>query len=74
MVKLSPDQRIAKIEIPAVNFPETEGYGTRCLDESFLSKFIGLSSSKEVLSVDAVTGATTTSNAIKNAVARALTS
>ena len=72
VVKLSPDQRIAKVEIPALNFPETEGYGTRCLDESFLSRFTGLSSPEEVLGVDAITGATITSNAIKNAVSRTL--
>ncbi len=71
VVKLFSDGRIAKVEISALNFPETEDYGTRCLDESFLSKFIGLSSSKEVLGVDAVSGATVTSNAIKNAVSQA---
>ncbi|NLI98336.1 FMN-binding protein [bacterium] len=72
VVKLFPDGRIAKVEISALDFPETEGYGTRCLEESFLSRFTGLSSSKEVLGVDGVTGATVTSNAIKNAVSQAV--
>jgi Na+-translocating ferredoxin:NAD+ oxidoreductase RnfG subunit len=73
VVKLFPDGRIAKVEISTLNFPETEGYGTRCLDESFLSKFTGLSSAKEVLGVDGVTGATITSTAIKNAVSQVFT-
>lgn len=72
VVMLTPEGKIAKVAIPAKDFPETEGYGTLCLEESFLVRFTGLESSEQVENVQAVTGATRTSQAVKTAVASSL--
>lgn len=63
--------RIAKIDIPVQGFNETTGYGSLCCEPGFTAKFAGLGSSEEVMAVDVISGATVTSNAIKNAVAGA---
>lgn len=63
--------RIAKIDIPVQGFNETTGYGSLCCEPGFTAKFAGLGSSEEVMAVDGISGATETSNAIKNAVAGA---
>ncbi|MBN2380223.1 RnfABCDGE type electron transport complex subunit G [candidate division WOR-3 bacterium] len=66
------DSRIKRVEIPEGSFSETPGYGDKCLSHSFLDLFSGLSEVEEVLAVEAVTGATNTSDSIKVAVTRAL--
>ncbi|MBD3286491.1 RnfABCDGE type electron transport complex subunit G [candidate division WOR-3 bacterium] len=71
VVFLDSDGAIAGVEIPEEDFSETPGYGDKCLSSTFLDRFKGLKTPQGVLSVDAITGATSTSDSIKAAVARA---
>ncbi len=68
-VTTDADGRIATVEVTRQS--ETEGIGTKAIDELPL-KFLGLSSADEIDAVDAVSGATVTSNALKAAVKAAL--
>jgi len=70
IVRLDEKGRIAKIEIPKAGFEETEGFGSRCREREFLSLFKGLGSADEIKAIDAVSGATVTSEAVKDAVAK----
>lgn len=72
IVRLDEKGRIAEVVIPAEWFNETEGFGSRCRERDFLEKFVGLASADEVKAVDAVSGATVTSEAVKKAVIQAL--
>jgi len=72
IVRLDEKGRIAEIEIPKAGFEETEGFGSRCREKEFLSLFKGLGSADEVKTIDAVSGATVTSEAVKKAVIQAL--
>jgi electron transport complex protein RnfG len=72
IVRLDSKGRIAQVVIPAEGFNETFGFGSRCRERGFLERFVGLSSAAEVKAVDAVSGVTVTSEAVKDAVARAL--
>jgi len=62
---------ITAVEIPREGFNETTGIGSQCCAPRFVDRFVGLSSADEVRAIDAVSGATVTSEAIKDAVARA---
>ncbi|WP_102341690.1 C-GCAxxG-C-C family (seleno)protein [Galactobacillus timonensis] len=65
-VKVTMDNgAISNVEVLEQN--ETAGIGTKAVDE-LPSKFVGMSTAEEIDSVDAVSGATITSNAIKEAV------
>ena len=68
-VKLDADGKIAEVEV--TRHSETEGIGTMAIDE-LPAKFAGLSTAEEIDAVDAVSGATVTSTAIKAAVKAAL--
>lgn len=68
-VTTDADGCIATVEVTRQS--ETEGIGTKAIDELPL-KFLGLSSADEIDAVDAVSGATVTSNALKAAVKAAL--
>jgi len=72
IVHLNKKGKITRIEIPLEGFNETTAIGTRCCEPGFLARFVGLSSADEVKAVDAVSGATVTSEAVKDAVIQAL--
>jgi Na+-translocating ferredoxin:NAD+ oxidoreductase subunit G len=65
------DGTITEVAIPRDGFEETAGVGTQCCEPGFLDKFEGLTSAKDVMAVDAVSGATVTSEAVKKAVSQA---
>jgi electron transport complex protein RnfG len=73
IVWFDPEGRIEKVEIPRAGFNETEGFGSRCREAEFLSRFKKLTDPEDVKRVDAISGATETSEAVKDAVVRALT-
>ncbi|TKJ40196.1 hypothetical protein CEE36_09685 [candidate division TA06 bacterium B3_TA06] len=70
IVRLDEKGKIAEIEIPKEDFEETFGIGSLCREKEFLERFVGLASAAEVKAVDAVSGATVTSEAVKDAVAK----
>lgn len=74
MVGLSADGKILGVRVNAHN--ETEGLGSRCAGEGWLSRFVGLSGSARLRAdggqVDAVSGATISSRAVTGAVDTAL--
>ena len=72
IVHLSKGGKITRIEIPLEGFNETTAIGTQCCEPGFLDRFVGLGSTDEVKAVDAVSGATVTSEAVKNAIIQAL--
>lgn len=72
IVRLDSKGKIAEVLIPAEGFNETFGIGSRCREREFLSRFKGLASADEVKATDVVTGATATSEAVKEAVIQAL--
>ena len=55
------------IQAPGEGFPETAEFGCKVRDENYLKKFIGIKP-KEAENVDAMTGATVTSEALKEAI------
>lgn len=59
------DSKIVSVEVMAQD--ETEGIGSKAI-EQLPAKFVGLSSTDEVAALDAITGATVTSGALKQAV------
>lgn len=68
-VTKADDGTISKVEVTRES--ETEGIGTLAIDE-LPAKFVGLATAEEIDAVDAVSGATVTSNALKAAVKAAL--
>lgn len=68
-VTLDAEGKISKVEVTRQS--ETEGIGTVAVDE-MPSKFVGLSTAEEIDGLDTVSGATVTSNAIKEAVKAAM--
>ncbi len=68
LISVNTDGTVAGLGI--VSISETVGLGTRIEDEAFLSKYIGVSDAQE--GPDAITGATYSSNGLKNAVDIAL--
>ena len=66
-VGFDEDGKIIKTSVISCN-GETKGIGSKVSDESFLSRFSGLS---DVSSVDTISGATISSSAFKDAVADA---
>lgn len=72
IVRLDEKGKIAEIEIPKEDFEETFGIGSLCREKEFLERFVGLASAAEVKAVDAVSGATVTSEAVKDAAIQAL--
>ncbi|MPM49331.1 Electron transport complex subunit RsxG [bioreactor metagenome] len=69
-VKVTMDgDAIAKVEV--ISHKETDGIGTKPID-SMPEQFVGMKTADEVAAVDKVAGATITSNALKEAVADAL--
>ena len=71
LVRLTLDDqgRIAAMEVGGARFAETEGVGSRVKDESFIQQFIGLTPPLTLnTDVDAVSGATISSQAVVDAV------
>ena len=68
-VRLDADGKIAEVEV--TRHSETEGIGTMAIDQ-LPAEFVGLSTAEEIDALDAVSGATVTSNALKAAVKVAL--
>lgn len=68
-VRLDADGKIAEVEV--TRHSETEGIGTMAIDQ-LPAEFVGLSTAEEIDALDAVSGATVTSNALKAAVKAAL--
>lgn len=67
-VALTPDGKI--LSCITVSQAETEGVGDACAKESYYSQFVGKTSA-DYTSVDAISGATVTSNAYAAAIAKA---
>ena len=68
-VKLDADGKIESVTVGDNN--ETEGIGSKAIEE-LPAKFVGLSGADEIDAVDGVSGATVTSNALKQAVKTAM--
>ena len=68
LIGIDPAGKLAGISI--VSIGETPGLGTKVLDAAFLDQFKGITSSE--FSMDAVTGATYSSNGMKKAVTIAM--
>ncbi len=66
------DENGAVIDLASVSMGDTPGIGTKILEESFLSNFIGLSSSEGANDVDTVTAATRSSDGVIKAVGVAI--
>ena len=68
-VKISvKDSAITSIEIGDKQFAETAGLGSKVLDSNFKSQFIGKKLPMKLADIDAVSGATITSQAVVDAV------
>jgi Na+-translocating ferredoxin:NAD+ oxidoreductase RnfG subunit len=63
-------QTIVSVEVVEVN--DTKGVGTRVSEEAFVSQFKDLSIADETIAVDAVSGATVSSESVVNAVKAAI--
>jgi len=75
LIGLEPDATLRGIKI--ISQQETPGLGAKIIEGSFLSQFKGLSVNEVALSrdggkIDAITGATTSSSAVVNAVKEAI--
>lgn len=70
LVKVAADNTCAGVEILEHN--ETEGLGAKAAEDSFLNQFVGKDSSVTVADIDAIAGATVTSNAVAEGVAAAI--
>ena len=68
-VTLDADGKISKVEVTRES--ETEGIGSVAIEE-MPAKFIGCASAEEIDALDTVSGATVTSNALKEAVKAAM--
>ena len=72
-VGILPDGTIEGVQISGANFNETEGLGARVLEKAFRDQFIGKSAPVSYGDgIDAISGATITSNAVLKAVNQAL--
>ena len=67
-LELDASGAISSITIGDDYFNETEGYGRKALEDSFSSQFIGMTPPLELGDIDAISGATVTSNAVVNAI------
>lgn len=65
---VSDDSRIVKLEIGDNDFNETEYLGERALEPEFAAQFIGKSLPVSIDDIDAISGATITTNAVLEAV------
>jgi len=78
LVAMSPEGAVTKVEVLSVK--ETSGYGSRMEDEAFLSQFEGKSAELTLVrgktdkedKISAVSGATVSSNAVKDGVNHAI--
>ena len=68
-VTLDADGKIASVEVG--DNSETQGIGSNAI-EQLPEQFVGLSTAEEIDALDGVSGATITSNALKDAVKQAL--
>jgi len=58
--------------IKVISHSETEGLGSKVLEDSYLDNFTGLKSAAEISGVDAITSATISSEAVKKGIVTAL--
>ena len=68
-VTLDADGKISKVEVTRES--ETEGIGSKAI-EAMPAEFVGCSTAEEIDALDTVSGATVTSNALKEAVKAAM--
>ncbi len=67
-VTLDEEKKISSIEIGDEEFAETPGLGATAKEESFRNQFIGKSIPVEAGDIDAISGATITTNAVLEAI------
>ena len=65
------DGKILSMAIGGENFKETQGVGTKALEPAFAEQFIGKQAPVALSDIDAITGATVTTEAVINAVNKA---
>ncbi len=70
VVFFTKEKKIKQVYIPSYGFHETEGFGSKCKEEKFLNKFLN-KNMKEIKNVEVITGATITSEAVKEAIINA---
>lgn len=70
VVYFDDSNRIARVQIPEKSFEETAD-AIKCCEDNFLNRFVGIARAEDVAKVEAVTGASRTSDSIKVAVAKA---
>ena len=66
-----PNGIIASLSIGSDKFAESEGYGAKALEPEFIDQFIGLRAPVAMEEIDAISGATTTTEAVVNAINKA---
>ena len=70
MVGLNPDGSLKQVSV--VSHGETTGIGTKVLSEGYMGQYIGAESDADVDGVDAVSGATRSTNGLKSGIKAAL--
>ena len=68
---LDDNGAISEIVIGDENFAETEGFGAKALEPEFAAQFIGMTPPLELSGIDAISGATYTSEGVVNAINKA---
>ena len=67
LVNVDNNGKICMIEIGSEQFAETEGFGMKALEEAFVNQFIGKTCPVQAADIDAIAGATITTNAVLEA-------
>jgi len=67
-LSLDAEGKIAALKIGNEEFAETPGFGAAALEESFAAQFIGKAAPLALSDIDAISGATVTTNAVVEAV------
>ena len=67
LVNVDENGKICMIEIGSEDFAETEGFGAKALEDAFVSQFIGKTCPVQAADIDAIAGATVTTNAVLEA-------
>ncbi|MBE5771825.1 MAG: FMN-binding protein [Clostridiales bacterium] len=65
---LDAEGKIASLKIGDASFAETPGFGAKALEEAFIAQFIGKAAPLAIEDIDAIAGATVTTNAVLNAI------
>ena len=67
LVNVDENGKICMIEIGSEDFAETEGFGAKALEDAFVNQFIGKHCPVQASDIDAIAGATVTTNAVLEA-------